>query len=95
MASMVQKNSYVDDETLRCPVEHSTATDWDDATMESIAWLSSSTVWKTDVDSRTTAILNHSEDSFQRVLHEVLSRQQFHFRRASRHRVPAGSARAH
>ena len=56
---MVRKSSYVDDEsknkrgvlTLRYPVEHSTATDWDDATKESIAWLSSSTVWKTDVDS--------------------------------------------
>ena len=48
-----------------------------------------------NADSRTTATVNRSglrltpwnQDSFQRELHEVLSRQQFHFRRASKHRV--------
>ena len=48
-----------------------------------------------DADSRTTATVNRSglrltpwkQDSFQRQLHEVSSRQQFHIRRASKHRV--------
>ena len=48
-----------------------------------------------DADSRTTATVNRSglrltlwkQDSFQRELHEVLSRQQFHFRRANHHRT--------
>ena len=108
---MDQKDSQVGDESknkrgvskLKYPVEHGTAMDWDDATKKSTAWLSSSTVWKIDVDSRTTATVNQGglrltpwkQDTFQRDLHEVSSRQQFHFRRASKHRVPDGSAGAH
>ena len=81
MVGTVRKARHVDDEsknkrsvlTLRYPVEHSTTTDWDDATKESIAWLSSSTVWKTCVASRTVAIVNQNglrltpwnQDSFQ------------------------------
>ena len=53
-----------------------------------------------DADSRATATVNRNgrcltpwkQDSFQRELHEVLSRQQFHFRRASKHRVLGRSA---
>ena len=54
------------------------------------------------MDSRTTAIVNQSglpltprKQESSRVLHEVLSRQQFHFRRASKHRVLDRSAEPH
>ena len=87
---------YVDDEsknkrgvfTVTYPVEHNTATDWDDATKESIAWLFG-------LDSRTTATVNRDELRLTSSSHEVLSRQQFHVRRSSKHRVPASSAGAH
>ena len=56
-----------------------------------------------DADSRTTATVNRSglrltpwkQDSFQGELHEVLSRQKFHYRRASKHRVLDRSADSH
>ena len=90
---------------LKYPVEHGTATDWDDA-------------WKgvdylivlvrgvgVDADSRTTATVNRDElrlttskqDSFQSVdcTRCCTKMQQCHFRRASKHRVLDRSADPH
>ena len=108
MVGMVRKNSCVEDElknkrgvlALRYPVEHGTATDWDDAGKGVDYLIVLVRGVEIDADSRTTATVNRNglrvtpwkQDSIQRELHEVLSRQQFHFRRASMHRVLDRSA---
>ena len=83
-------------------VEYGTATNWDDAGKGVDHLIVLVRDVEVDAESGTTATVNRDrlpliprkEESY-RVLHEALSRQQFHFRRASKHRVLDRSEEPH
>ena len=106
IAGMDQKCSYVEGELGKArrvdvdvSVEHCTATNWDDAGKGVDYLIVLVRDVEVDAESRTPAIvrlpLTPRKKESSRVLHEVLSRQQFHFRSTSKHRVLDRSADPH